>query len=93
MEQVVSPGRKKLRRVAVIFTGTALWAAILFAAAGRLDWTAGWFYVVVSLLALAATGLIVKSSTRTSSPPAATDTKERNPSTRCSRPSTSRPCI
>lgn len=59
MESNLSPRRKKLRRMVVVLAGTALWAAVLFIAAGRLDWTAGWVYITVSVLALVATGLIV----------------------------------
>jgi len=48
-----------LTRVIVVLLWTLVWGAVLFGAAGRLDWARGWIYFGVSLFSLAVNSVVV----------------------------------
>ncbi|MCP4660730.1 MAG: isoprenylcysteine carboxylmethyltransferase family protein, partial [bacterium] len=48
-----------LKRIAVVLAFTALWCAVLFVAAGRLDWIRAWIYVALVLLSLALLAVVI----------------------------------
>ena len=48
-----------LKRIIVVLLWTLAWGALLFIAAGRLDWTRAWIYFGVSLFGLAVNSVVV----------------------------------
>ncbi|SRR5208283_5617930 len=56
---VAKPKAGTVKRTAQIFVTTALWIAIAFVAAGRLDWIRGWICVAAYVLTMSAVGVLV----------------------------------
>lgn len=49
-------GPGAFKRLVSVLAGTVFWSALLFASAGRLDWTRAWVYVIASLVCLFVNG-------------------------------------
>lgn len=49
-----------MRRALQIIGFTALWLALLFGAAGRVDWERGWIFVALYVVGMGTTGVVVK---------------------------------
>jgi protein-S-isoprenylcysteine O-methyltransferase Ste14 len=52
MDEKPSPIRQVLRTILRTILGTGIFVAILFAPAGRLDWTAGWAFFAASVIGM-----------------------------------------
>lgn len=51
--------RDATRRLAVVTGATLAWAALLFLAAGTMDWIRGWVYMALTVFGIAANGALI----------------------------------
>lgn len=52
-------GRPAIKRLVVLFVFTALWGALLFVSAGRVNWPGAWLYLALYCLNLAVNALVL----------------------------------
>ena len=50
----------RIKRILQVLVNMALWTAIIFISAGRLNWLRGWICVVVNVLCMTAAGIMVR---------------------------------
>lgn len=55
----MSLARGGIQRALQILTGIVIYGGILFACAGRLDWSAAWYFLAVNLVVVAAGGTLI----------------------------------
>ena len=54
------PKHAALKRIVTVLLGTACWGAVLFAAAGRIDWPRGWIFLALYTGGLLAASVVMR---------------------------------